>query len=80
MQRAAARLETLLADDLMQEEAARRLIEIFAGQGRRAESLRVYAALVRASREGLGVAPEDATRELAERVREGTGMTWNCHR
>jgi len=51
----------VLALDPCREEAARRFMATLAGDGRRAEALRVYAALVAALKEELDVRPDRET-------------------
>ncbi|HWE62908.1 MAG TPA: BTAD domain-containing putative transcriptional regulator, partial [Chloroflexota bacterium] len=61
------RLRELLRADRTAEPTARRLMELMARQGRRAEALRVYQALAAALRDDLGLAPAAETE--ATRIR-----------
>jgi DNA-binding SARP family transcriptional activator len=73
-ERAAAAAGRLLALDPLHEPAHRRLMRIYAAQGRHADALRQYAACRAALRRELGVSPDAETerlqRELLERRRE----------
>lgn len=64
-------LEGRLQLDPAGEDAARALIHLLALAGRRAEALRRFRQLEANLARDLGVAPEDATRRLAEMVRAG---------
>lgn len=73
-ERAAAAAGRLLALDPLHEPAHRRLMRIYAAQGRHADALRQYAACREALRRELGVSPDAETeglhRELLARRRE----------
>jgi DNA-binding SARP family transcriptional activator/tetratricopeptide (TPR) repeat protein len=66
----AIRLTRLQSDRApFDEQAHRRLMERLAAAGDRAAAIRVYMALAERLRRELGVAPSQATRELANRLR-----------
>lgn len=53
----------------MREEAARALMEVFAGRGDRASALRVYEELRNRLDEEVGLSPSEELTSLAERIR-----------
>jgi predicted ATPase/DNA-binding SARP family transcriptional activator len=63
--------QRLLALEPTHEEASVALIRLYAGQGQRALALTQFQRLAAALRRDLDVAPEPATVELAETIREG---------
>ena len=68
---AVARAEQRLALDPLHEPAHRRLIELYAASGRRADALAQYRECVRALDRELGVRPLSETTELYNAVNEG---------
>jgi DNA-binding SARP family transcriptional activator len=63
--------ERLVVLDPLREDAHRRLIRLYAQQGRRADALRQYDVCVRNLRDGMGVEPLLETTLVATAVREG---------
>ena len=63
--------ERLVVLDPLREDAHRRLIRLYAQQGRRADALRQYDVCVRNLRAGMGVEPLLETTLVATAVREG---------
>ncbi len=68
---AVARAEQRLSLDSLHEPAHRRLIELYASSGRRADALAQYRECVRALDRELGVRPLTETTELYNAVNEG---------
>lgn len=71
---AAAHARAAILLDAYREDAHRLLIEALAREGRRAEALRSYDALVADLARELGVAPDPLTRGLAEALRAEAGL------
>ncbi len=70
---ALATARRILALDPLSEPAHRRLMQLHAAQGDRSQALRQYESCCNLLKEGLGIAPDDATRALAEQIRRGAG-------
>lgn len=65
----------LVGLDPYREASHRRLMELHAAAGDRAEAIRQYQACERLLRDELDVAPAKATRDLLEQIRGGGGAT-----